>query len=887
MISLISLTLILITTFLISAIFGFSWYQSAKKNLNLVTNDINNSINQKIEWFFEVPKQMDEAMNLRIRSGALDLTNENERDKYFVTSLKTRDSYIYSFSYGSEQGAYYGARRSEDGSIQIMDNDETTNGNSLYYTMNEDYTKETLVQDAGKFDPRTRDWYTAAKEKKELVFSPIYKHFFKDDLCVSVALPVYSKDGSLQGVLGTHLILSDMNQYLKDISSKKSGISFIVEKDSGSYIANSLNLSNFIMKDKKISRYTPDTIGNKEMSDMYNRYLKNNKSSFEIDNYQINISEFKDNGIDWVVFVAVPIGIVMDDVQKNVEYTIFISIGISIIAILIFSFVVRLYLKRFHKLLRATRAFTNGDLDVHFEVVRRDEFGILAIAFNEMVRRIKVLVNNLEELVDERTKELTKANEMLEEQESHLSLILNSTAEAIFGIDMKGICTFCNASCVRLLKYESQDEIIGKSLDKIIYGEESLVDTEGQNLATIILESLDKAKMSHGDNEQFLCSDKTYLEVEYFSYLQWKEGKIIGAVITFLDISERKRTQEHIEYLNTHDFLTGLYNRRFFEEYVVKIDAPQNLPISIIFADVNGLKLTNDVFGHSLGDALIKRAGDILRFNCREDDIVARIGGDEFIILLPKTDEDELKDIIGRIDLAMRQEQIGSIRCSVALGGETKRYIYEDISRIIEDAENNMYQYKTNHRNQNDSDMLHAIVNSLHSKSETERKHSENVRDICEKIGHKMELPKSEMKRLTEIAFIHDIGKVILSDEILRKVEKREELTKEEQQLYDQHAIVGYRILSLFGTTLDYADGVYAHHEHWDGSGFPKNLKGEEIPLISRIIAIADAFDNRKRKDMLLGIEDEINEILSTLEELKGKYYDPNIVEIFIEVMKK
>lgn len=852
-----------------------------------MTKDINNSINQKIEWFFEVPKQMDEAMNLRITSGALDITNEKERDKYFVTSLKTRDPYIYSFSYGSQKGEYYGARRTQDGSVQIMKSDASTDGRSFYYSMNKDYTKDTLEQDAGVFDPRTRDWYKTAKEKKELIFSPIYKHFVKDDLCVSVALPVYDKDDSLQGVLGTHLILSDMNQYLKEISREKKGMSFIVEKDSGAYIANSLNLSNFKVENKKVDRYNPSTIGNHVMDDVYKKYSKSQQTSFETDNYQINVSEFKDSGIDWVVFVAVPIGIVMDDVQKNVEYTVFISILISFIAIAIFSFVMRLYLKPFNKLLEATKAFTNGDLDMHLEVTRRDEFGILAIAFNEMVRRIKRLVNNLEELVDERTQELTKANVLLEEQESHLSLILNSTAEAIFGIDLKGICTFCNASCVRLLKYESQDQIIGKKLDHIIYGEDIVKDTEEKNLAYTILESLDKAKMSHGEDEMFVCADKSLLEVEYFSYLQWKEGKIVGAVITFLDISERKRTQQHIEYLNSHDFLTGLYNRRFFEEYTAKIDSPQNLPISIIFADVNGLKLTNDVFGHSLGDSLIKRAGDILRLNCREDDIVARIGGDEFIILLSKTDEEELNDIIERIKLAMNEEKIGSIRCSVSLGGETKRYIYQDISRVIEDAENNMYHNKTVNKNQNDTNMLNTIIDSLHTKSQTEQEHSKNVRDICEKIGNYMQLPQSELKRLKEIAFIHDIGKVVLSDEILRKVESREELTNEEQQLYDQHAIVGYRILSLFGTTLDYASGVYAHHEHWDGSGYPKSLKGEEIPLISRIIAIADAFDNRKRKAKILGVEDATEDILKSLEELEGKYYDPNIVKIFIEVMRK
>ncbi len=509
------------------------------------------------------------------------------------------------------------------------------------------------------------------------------------------------------------------------------------------------------------------------------------------------------------------------------------------------------------------------------EPQRNDEIGKLSSSYNEMANAVYTLVNNLEDKVNERTIDLKTAKDALEEYKDKLQLILDSTVEAIFGIDKNGNCTFCNASCIRMLRYESQNDLLGRNMHSLIHysrKDGSAISIENCEINKTLVTGIGTQR----EDEVFWRSDGTFFDAVYYSYPQFKNGEIVGSVVTFMDNTERKRTEEHIKYLSCHDSLTGLYNRMCFEDTLKSIDIKKNIPISIIFGDLNGLKLTNDIFGHTAGDELIKRSAKILRDVCRNDDIVARVGGDEFIILLPNTDKTEAKNIVQRIQNEFAKEKLSVVRCSMSLGYDTKTSSKTAIERILENAENSMYKEKTNNRKTINEQMIDTIVETLHERNHEEYNHSESVSQMAQDLGKMLKLSEVEINRLKKAGFLHDIGKVVEGEDKIKSYEEDERLNK----IY-QHAVVGFRILNLFDDTLDIANIVYSHHEHWDGTGYPKGLKSESIPLLARIIAIVETYDRLLRNNLMTP-----QEAMEHISSQGGNKFDPILVGVFMQMIQ-
>lgn len=151
-----------------------------------------------------------------------------------------------------------------------------------------------------------------------------------------------------------------------------------------------------------------------------------------------------------------------------------------------------------------------------------------------------------------------------------------------------------------------------------------------------------------------------------------KNRNHIGSFGVIQDITEIKKTEAEVMRLSYHDHMTGLYNRRYFDEVLMKIDCDENYPLSVIMADINGLKIINDSFGHKAGDELLKKAANVLKEGCRERDIIARLGGDEFAILIPQSDEASVKKVIQRIVSLAEREECRGIKLSISFGAQTK-----------------------------------------------------------------------------------------------------------------------------------------------------------------------------------------------------------------------
>ncbi len=884
MISLIFVLALILSVTICGFLVFSNWIASANKTAESIATDINKGIYDNVYSFMQGPYHINEINHKILENDMLDLYDEIQRERYFIGILGSHGSEIYSFSYGTSEGEYYGARRNERGEIEIIRNDYSTGGNSWYYSVRDDLTAGELLVEAGLFDPRTRAWYKAAEESGKPIFSPIYKHFVMEDLTVSAAWPVYSKDGRLKGVLGTHLLLSGIGEYLKDAVGKYNGLAIIIENGSDTLVANSMGVENYIeLENGELKRFRPDEIGNTDIQNAYEQFKTNGKTRQihrgENDNYYVNVGQIRLEGIDWTILSAVPESIFMEDVKISIGWAVIIAALSSMIFVLAFHILMRRHLNPLNNLLRVSEEFSSGDLSRRAEIVRNDEIGLISNSFNTVADKMQSLIDNLETAVQDRTEELSKVNQALEESRGNLRLILDSAAEAIYGLDLNGNCTFCNQSCIKMLGYSSQDELLGKNMHHQIHHTKK----DGALFPIDeckILRSIEMGRGYSADDEVFWRADGAPLSVEYHAHPQIKDGNVVGGVVTFMDITERNQREEEIRYLSCHDVLTGLHNRRCFDDDKKRLDTPENLPLSVIFADINGLKMTNDIFGHTAGDELIKKSAEIIKQSCRQDDVIARVGGDEFIILLPKTEKENAQKVLNRIRAGFSDARIEAIKCSISLGLDIKRNPHQPLDEVLANAENAMYKDKTMKRKVINKDIIDTLIETLHSRNPKERLHSVGVSELCAQIGKALGLSQTEISRSSRAGYLHDIGKITVEKDLLDK----EFLSDEELERVRLHSVSGYRILNLFDDTLDLAEYIYSHHERWDGTGYPRGLKGEQIPLIARIISVAETYDrvvNRGEQSA----KDRKRVAAGVIRDGAGTQFDPHIAKLFLELV--
>ncbi len=405
---------------------------------------------------------------------------------------------------------------------------------------------------------------------------------------------------------------------------------------------------------------------------------------------------------------------------------------------------------------------------------------------------------------------------------------------------------------------------------------------------------IDKEQLSRRGIKSLLCVPIT-IENEisgFFALVSLTEKRTwTKSELSFIDIFGRiiahgiegKRAERRLKYLTYHDELTGLYNRTFFEAEVRRLNVARQLPISLILLDVNGLKLVNDAFGHRQGDALLTKTAEIIGESCRDEDICVRWGGDEFIILLPQTNQERAVKICARIQELCEETKDDPFPVSVATGYATKKDASEDMDVVYKKAEEQMYKTKLMEGNSARGAVLGGLLGVLGANSHETEEHALRLKKMVRAVGKRLSLAPPEMDKLALLASLHDIGKASIPKEILLKSEP---LTDEEWNLIKTHAVRGYRIASSIKEIAHVADLICCHHEWWDGSGYPEGLKGEDIPLLSRLTSIADAYD-------VMTVERAYVKPVSpktAFDELRrcaGTQFDPSLVDVFIEVMEQ
>lgn len=362
-----------------------------------------------------------------------------------------------------------------------------------------------------------------------------------------------------------------------------------------------------------------------------------------------------------------------------------------------------------------------------------------------------------------------------------------------------------------------------------------------------------------------------------------EDGQVLGILGLASDITEKVELKEKLRKSIYIDSLTGVYNRVYFEKKKEELNNSKYMPIGIIVGDVNGLKIVNDTFGYLEGDKFLTEIAKMLKSIVSKNDFIFRWGGDEFVILIPNCDESKCEKIINNITNECKKNQFNLIEMSISLGASIKNALNDDIYENLKEAEEKLHRQKFLKEKSIRSSIIFSLCQSLHEKNVETQAHTQRLVKYSIEIGKYLEFTTAQLDELELVTKLHDIGKIGISETVLLKKGK---LSEEEFEEIKTHTEKGYRILQASNELSNVARGVLTHHERYDGGGYPLGLKGEEIPIMARIVNVVDSYDamiTDRGYNKVKTKEEAIEEI----EKCRGKQFDPNIADIFINILKK
>jgi len=349
------------------------------------------------------------------------------------------------------------------------------------------------------------------------------------------------------------------------------------------------------------------------------------------------------------------------------------------------------------------------------------------------------------------------------------------------------------------------------------------------------------------------------------------------------DTTAIRQSEEQVKFLSMHDALTAAYNRAYFEEELLRLQAREHKSIGMFVCDVDGLKLINDTLGHRQGDELLKTVAAILSTGIEQPDFTARIGGDEFAVVLFEPEQHRMEDLEKQYKSAVAEynERNPHLPLSLSMGWAVDLDGIH-IDRVFKEADNNMYRQKMHQSQSVHGAIVQTMMKALEARDHITEGHADRLGELMEKMGQKLQFSQGVIADLRLFAKFHDIGKVGIPDSILKKPGK---LSPEEVVVMQRHCEIGFRIARSSPDLEPIAEWILKHQEHWDGNGYPLELAGKEIPIECRVLGIIDAYDamtSDRPYRKAMSPRDAIAEI----RRCSGTQFDPVLAEQFIEMLE-
>ena len=372
--------------------------------------------------------------------------------------------------------------------------------------------------------------------------------------------------------------------------------------------------------------------------------------------------------------------------------------------------------------------------------------------------------------------------------------------------------------------------------------------------------------------------DQGYLELNEFS----AHFQAMAKTIKLREFELQKKNRQ-LAFIGYHDGLTSLYNRTFFQEELERLGSSQQ-SIGMIVMDLDGLKLINDAFGHAMGDKILADAARIFDRCTPAEGIIARIGGDEFAIILTMVNEENLEVLCRCIGSAVSEYNLtaknGSF-ISVSMGYALQKDGDINLELLLKEADEKMYRAKLHQEHSIHGSAIQALFQTLEARDYITEGHCERMEALVAAMGHRQGLATSRVYDLRLLARFHDIGKIGVPDRILFKPGP---LDRDEIKEMQRHSEIGFRIARSSYELKPIADLILKNHERWDGAGYPFQLKGRDIPLECRIMAIVDAYD-AMTNDRPYRLAMSKDAALAELRRCAGNQFDPDLVAVFLDLI--